>query len=115
MLHVVDIKRVHLLSQSSGSCIGLAPLLLLSVLLGHQATEKRNCSSPLPFLSGEFRPLALVLQSHGAGRKEKEMHVNSNCRRLPIAWYYTSTINPLKSRDLINHTRFAPLHLTVLH
>jgi hypothetical protein len=24
-------------------------------------------------------------------------------------------INPLKSRDLINHTRFAPLHVAVLH
>jgi hypothetical protein len=35
--------------------------------------------------------------------------------RLPIARYYTSTINPLKSHDLINHTRFAPLHVTVLH
>jgi hypothetical protein len=37
------------------------------------------------------------------------------CTRLTIARYYASTINPLKSRDLINHTRFAPLHIIVLH
>jgi hypothetical protein len=52
MLHVVDIKLVHLLSQSSGSGVGLTPLLLLPVLLGHQATEKQDGSSPLLFLSG---------------------------------------------------------------
>jgi hypothetical protein len=76
-LHVVGIELVYLLSQPSGSGVGLAPLLLLPVSLGHQAREKRNRSSPLPFLSGEFCPLAFVLQSHGAGRKEKEKHVNS--------------------------------------
>jgi hypothetical protein len=94
---------VHLLSQPLGSGVGFAPLLLLPVSLGHQAAEKRHRCSPLPFLWGEFRPLAFVLQSHDARRKEKGKHVNSNSR-LPIAWYYTSTINPLKSRDLINHT-----------
>jgi hypothetical protein len=78
-LHVVGIELVHLLSQPSGSGVGFAPLLLLPVSLGHQAAQKRDRRSPLPFLSGEFHPLAFVLQSHDAGRKEKGKHVKSGC------------------------------------
>jgi hypothetical protein len=51
-IHVVDIELVHFLSQSAGPGVGLAPLLLLVMSLGHQATEEWNRRPPLPFFSG---------------------------------------------------------------
>jgi hypothetical protein len=49
---VGDIELVDLLLQSLNPRVGLAPLVLLVMSLGHQLSEEGNRRPPLPLLLG---------------------------------------------------------------
>jgi hypothetical protein len=51
-LDVGDLELVDLLLQSLNQSVGLAPLVVLVMSLGHQLSEEWNCRPPLLLLAG---------------------------------------------------------------